>query len=484
MTLANRLSLFFLAALGVVLVGFSASLFWLARSHLLGQLEERSTAVLDTLTATVEVEEGSLEWDSRQRALVFDVEREGGSIAWGVFDEQGRLLGGSGEAVALFAGRTLPLDNDEKIKEEATWQGTQWSLARRTLRPDSFGENTNTDGSAQAADQQKKRYKALVLAVGVPLDPVHRMLRRLTLVLASLSLILWGAAALGGRWLCGRALAPVTRMAQTARSITAADLGQRLPDTTTNDELEDLRLAFNDLLARIQDSYERQQRFTGEASHQLRTPLTALLGQIEVALRRERPEEEYRRVLSSVQKQAVQLRHIIEMLLFLARADAEAKLPDLEHFDLCSWLTNHLPAWEEHPRWNDIRHETASKDQLWVKAYPSLLGQALDNLLDNACKYSPTGSLIVLRTGRQGDEVFLAVEDQGHGIEPDEWPHVFDPFFRSTDVRRRGISGIGLGLAVTKRIVSALGGEVDVSSQINCGTRFVITLPAVPAELV
>jgi signal transduction histidine kinase len=112
-----------------------------------------------------------------------------------------------------------------------------------------------------------------------------------------------------------------------------------------------------------------------------------------------------------------------------------------------------------------------------VQAHPALLGQAVDNLLDNACKYSSAGSPIVLRIWRQGEGICLAVEDQGDGIAAEELPHVFDPFFRSPQVRQRGIGGIGLGLAVTSRIVAAFGGRVEAHSQPRQGSRFVITLP-------
>src|SRR5262249_23486546 len=160
----------------------------------------------------------------------------------------------------------------------------------------------------------------------ISLEPVHATLNRLAVVLAILSTGLWLTAALVGRRLCRRGLAPLTRMAESARTIRAADLTQRLPPPATRDHLAELGLAFNDLLGRLQESFERQRRFTGDASHQLRTPLAAMLGQVEVVLRRDRPAEEYQRVLALVHKQAGQLHLMVEMLLFLARADAEAKL--------------------------------------------------------------------------------------------------------------------------------------------------------------
>ncbi len=477
MSLVTRLSLFFLAALAIVLVGFSTALYGLAHSHLFRQLDERATAALDTLSATAEIEEGALEWETQQRLLVFNSTNASESMIWGVFDEAGNRVDGSGDATSLFAGRTTRFHTSDQLREDVDWQGTPWRLAGRILRPNTLGEHAKAEGLPVAGEPPKPRYRALMVAVGVPLDPIDRTLRTLALLLTILSLTLWIAAALGGRWLCRRALAPMTRMAQAARAITATELDRRLPCTQTQDELEDLGQAFNDLLSRIQDSYERQRRFTGEASHQLRTPLAAMLGQIEVALRRERPVEEYRRVLSSVQKQAVQLRHIVEMLLFLARADAEAKLPELEPVDVSNWLTHHLSSWQGHPRQSDIRYQADSKAELWVTAHPPLLGQALDNLLDNACKYSVAGTPIVLRTWRQGEEICLAVEDQGCGIAAEELPHVFTAFFRSRFVRQRGIGGVGLGLAVTSRIIAAFGGRVEVVSQSGHGSRFSIMLP-------
>jgi heavy metal sensor kinase len=488
MTLTTRLSLFFLSALAVVLVGFSASLYWLARSRLFHQVDERSTAVLDTLQAAADVEpDGRLEWDPNERVLAFGNGSSGEPIVWAVFGDERELLHCGPKPVAPvespFTERVEFQTAGEQIKEDVTWQGNPWRLTQRLLRTENPRERSASDVSQQNGHQDKKQHRELVLAVGLPLDPVFGTLRALGFVLAGLSFATWISAALVGRWLCRRALAPVTRMARSARAITAEDLSQRLPSVKTGDELEDLGRAFNDLLTRIQDSFERQQRFTGEASHQLRTPLTAMLGQLEVALRRERSPEEYRRVLVSLQKQGIQLRQIVEMLLFLARADAEAKLPELERLDLCDWLTGHLQSWERHPRRNDIRLEIGDAVPLCVQAHPSLLGQAVDNLLDNACKYSVPGTPVVLRPWRQGKEVCLAVEDQGCGIAAEELPQVFAPFFRSPDARRRGIGGIGLGLAITQRIVVACGGRIEVNSQVGQGSRFIITLASALSTL-
>jgi signal transduction histidine kinase len=475
MSLATRLSLFFLAALALVLGAFSVSLYALARSHLLHQLDERSGAALDTLTAATDIEPGGLEWDPSERLLALGG-KDGAPLLWGVFDEQGQPVDVPPGAASLLGGQAERRGTGDQAAADVSWQGAPWRLTSRTLRAPAGSADAPQDG-----EPGKRRYRTLVLVVGVPLDPVLETLHTLAAVLTGLSLATWLAAALAGRWLSRRALVPVAKMAQAARAITPDDLGSRLPGPGTGDELADLGRAFNDLLDRLHDSFERQRRFTGEASHQLRTPLTAMLGQVEVALRRERSPEEYRRVLGLLQKQAGHLRQIVEMLLFLARADAEAKLPELEPLDLPCWLADHLQSWQGHPRHGDLRAEVDAAGPLGVRTHPGLLGQAVDNLLDNACKYSPAGSPILVRVARQGDEVQLAVEDQGQGIAADELPHVFEPFFRSPEARRRGIGGVGLGLAVTARIVAALGGHISAASRPGEGSTFVIRLRS-PAE--
>ena len=271
-------------------------------------------------------------------------------------------------------------------------------------------------------------------------------------------------------------------MAKSARGISAADFSQRLPSSETNDELDDLGRAFNDLLDRLQISFQRQQRFTAEASHQLRTPLTAMLGQMDVALRRERSAEEYHRALQSVQRQAEQLKQIIEMLLFLAREDSEAAPPLLERLELRDWIAGQIRVWERHPRSGDLRFECAGSDAMYISAHAGLLAQAVHNLLDNAFRYSQPGSQVIVQLKAAESEIRLSIDDHGQGIEADDLPRVFQPFFRSAAARRRGISGTGLGLAIAQRIALALRGKLEVQSQPNEGSCFTMIFPTAPTK--
>ncbi len=331
---------------------------------------------------------------------------------------------------------------------------------------------------AQPDDNPLRQYPVLAFGVAAPTAPVQASLRNLAWVLTALALGLWLAAALTGRWLCRRALVPLTRMAATARTITAAALDQRLADTGTNDELADLGNAFNDLLANLQESFERQRRFTGDAAHQIRTPLTALIGQIDVALRRERPTEEYQRVLTLLHKQSAHLRHIVEMLLFLARADADAMLPQMETIHLDCWLPEYLRLRPVQPDCRAIGLDVKGSGDLRIRAQAPLLGQLLDNLLDNARKYSNPQTSVTIKAWRDSESIFVAVEDQGCGIAAGDLSHVFEPFYRSPQARRDGISGVGLGLAVAKRIAEAFHGDIRVVSEAGKGSCFTVRFPA------
>src|SRR5262249_13567336 len=160
--------------------------------------------------------------------------------------------------------------------------------------------------------------------------------------------------------------------------------------------------------------------------HQLRTPLAALLIQVEVALRQPRAAEEYRRVLERVHRQGQNLTQIVEMLLFLARADAEALPAELETVDLADWLPLYLSRWSQHPRAADLHIEAAGSG--WVRVQTPLLGQLLDNLIDNAFKYSPPGSTVTMQLNVDSKSAKICVEDRGDGIAEEDLPHIFEPF--------------------------------------------------------
>jgi signal transduction histidine kinase len=482
MSLANRLSTFFLIALAVVLSGFSVTIFLLSRSHFEADLDERLGLALDALTPSVEVDPGRIQWRPLKPPPLDDIHSQEERIRWSVFDHSGNPIESSWELTGPDLRRIFDQGPDSGHVHSSFQDrdGRDWRLAIRRVSAtpvvphDQEREQDAVEHMARPANAA--RPLSMVLATGVALESTQAVLRNVAIVLVGISSGIWIVAAVVGQRLCRRALRPVTRMADVACAMSAADVDQRLPSPGTHDELEALASSFNGLLDRLHQALERQKRFTGDASHQLRTPLAGLLGQIEVARRRERPVEDYRLALDQIHCEAIRLRQIVDSLLFMARAENEATKPDLQPTRLDVWLSDHLAHWNGDERLADIRQQVPP-DPVWGRVHVPLLAQLLDNLLDNACKYSRAGSPIVVRLETNSGRVQLIVEDQGFGIAPDDLSSVFDPFFRSAEARRRGQPGVGLGLSVVKRISEVFGAEIRAESQPGQGSRFILELP-------
>jgi len=479
MTLRTRLLLFFQGALGVVLLGFSVSLYLLVAGHLHHQADERLDSALNTLAAAAEVNAEGVEWEPEERDLRFGRRAVESGLVWRVADDDGRRVDGSDleaeRALALPQGVAAPTRTPLTLDDRA---GGRWRVLYRRLaasdRREAGPRSEEGDAPASAAIRAE-----LWLAAGVSLDGAYETLNRLALALAGLSLGLWLAMmTLGGR-LCRRALKPVSAMADAAHAIGGEPSSRRLPPPATGDELDDLGRSFNALLDRLQESFERQRRFTGDASHQLRTPLTTMLGNLDLALKQRRTPEEYERVLALTRRKARQMRGMIESLLFLARADAESLHPELGPMDLASWLVEFLGPRRDAPRGPDLRLEIDHGGPAVVRAHPSLLGDLLDNLLDNAAKYSEPGTPIVVRLGRDAASTSLSVVDGGIGVEEGDLPHLFEPFYRSPAALGRATTGVGLGLSIVRRLAQALGAAVEVRSRAGEGSSFTVRFTSV-----
>ncbi len=475
MSLVTRVSVAFLVALALALGGFSATLYYVAGLRLRLALDQELEATLDRFP------------DRPEGAS--------GRVTWAIYDEAGRRVEGTSGAgrPMVLDGRDLgPLAVDVATTIDGQG-GLRWRVLARRIggghpprgpheakgkehRP---GPPARGERKGSAPDRGRP---ARVLAAWASLEPVEAEIRWLAAILPLISLGLWALAAAIGRHFARRALAPLVLMADSARAMPFDD--GRLPSPGTRDELEDFARSFNGLLDRLHVALERQRQFTGQASHQLRTPLAALIAAIEIARRRPRTVLEHEAVLGRLHDDAARLWRIVEALLFLARSDAEAELPDLERLDLAAWAADHLRAWSGHERAADLRFEVTAGDPPWARAHRPLFGQLLDNLLENACKYSEPGTPIVVRTRCEPGAVELSVEDRGDGIQAGDRPRVFDPFYRAESARRTGRAGVGLGLAVARRIAVAHGGTITAESEAGRGSRFVVRLPGAPAPVV
>ncbi len=306
-------------------------------------------------------------------------------------------------------------------------------------------------------------------------EPAMNALRELVLIIAVALPVVVVLLVLGGYAVTRRWLKPLGVMVEEAKRITANDLGRRLPVVNPYDELGQLAQVFNTTLARLEDSFQTLDRFVADASHELLTPLTTLRSVGEVGLRGARTPAEYREIVGSMLEESQRLQLLVEKLLQLARAEGGADMLQ------CSVVRAHELA---ETVVEDARVLAEDKGQQIVLKSQNctlstdvlLLRQALQNLLDNAIKYSPPGTEIVVNVHDRGESVEISVEDSGPGIPPEHRARLMDRFFRAEGSRGRTGGGFGLGLAITKAYMHVLGGHLEYCARSPAGSVFVLTL--------
>ncbi len=286
-------------------------------------------------------------------------------------------------------------------------------------------------------------------------------------------------AAIGGYLVATRSLAPLDAMARQAHRITSESLSKRLPNLNPNDELGRLATVFNETLARLEASFAELQRFTADASHELRSPLTALRAVGEVALRDGNDPAMLRETIGSMLEEAERLTDLVDALLTLARMDATKAGATREEVNIAALLEEIREEFEVLAAEKDQTLALTSDHDVAVQTDRTLLRLALVNLVHNAIQHSPSNSKISLAAFLRPNGVDISVSDSGHGIAPEYYEKIFEPFFRVDKARSRlEGGGVGLGLAIAKRAVERNGGRIIVESESNRGSIFRIELPS------
>lgn len=313
-----------------------------------------------------------------------------------------------------------------------------------------------------------------------PMDQVDEWLRRLRtwlLILIPMMVALTGGV---GWWLASRALRPVGDMIAQARRISAERLDQRLDVARTGDELEQLGVTFNQMLARLQQAFHRLRQFSAAASHELRTPLTVMRGELEVTLRKERTVEQYQRVLHTHLEAIADMTRTVETLLALARHGIANGVVDWRPVELQRLVQRAHLTWTELAKTTSVQLDLIAPRPCWVRGEEHLLERLVTNLLDNAIKHTPPDGRIVIRMEERGGSAQVRVEDTGPGIAPEELPHIFDRFFRQRQpLLESRVPSTGLGLGLCRWIAEIHQGRIDVSSRRGQGTVFTVSLPTI-----
>jgi heavy metal sensor kinase len=282
---------------------------------------------------------------------------------------------------------------------------------------------------------------------------------------------------LGGYFILTKALQPVKAVVQTARKITTEDLSHRIDSKNRKDEIGELITTFNQMISRLEQSVMQLKQFSSDASHDLKTPLTIIRGEIEIALRKNRSSKEYIKTLTSIQEEAGKLETIIENLLFLSRIDSPAQSLSLKAVPLDEIILNVFEKAEQLANKKGIIFIIGEMAPTLIRGESILLNRLVMNILDNAIKYTPAGGRVEISLESAGKSVRLSVKDTGIGIPGESLPHIFDRFYQVDKSRTQRSQGSGLGLSIVKKIADIHGAVVEVNSQLNKGAVFQVIFP-------
>ncbi|MBU6418839.1 MAG: heavy metal sensor histidine kinase [Rhodospirillales bacterium] len=324
--------------------------------------------------------------------------------------------------------------------------------------------------------------QGVVLQIGLDITRDNALLTDFHRALAVFFVLMVPLLLGAGRLAAAHALAPVTRIAKVAQSITPAQLSRRIPQSPPwPRELTGLVQVFNQMLDNLESSFERLSRFSADIAHELRTPLSNLNGSLEVCLIRPRSEVEYRAAIASALEDGQRLTGLIENLLFLARVENPShalRHERCEASEICAWVMAQYEA-QSRPKGLRIRIEGAAT----FYADTLLLRQAVGNVLANAVRHAPLASEILLAIS--GDPVIgveIVVSDEGPGIAPEHLPRLFDRFYQTDPARgHKAAQGSGLGLSIVRSIMALHGGRVTIESMPGQGTRVALHFPPMEA---
>ncbi|KQX98259.1 hypothetical protein ASD28_14170 [Massilia sp. Root133] len=455
-SLRARLSLFFGVAIAAIVAGVSIMMY----AELVHQLHEKEELEMqDDLQIQMEVFKSLAK---RQRPTQWQHEwseqqEDGGRFAWQLTGPGGTVLHASPNAAAFAAGfarRDRPR-HDERV-EDGAGRKPHSLLVASVGAERVAGPGTRLRGALDVSQDERV---------------LRRYLRKLTLVVAATT----GVAAGLGWLLVWRGLAPLRAISAAIGRINANGLHTRIADETWPSDLRQLALAFDDMLARLERSFDQLSRFSSDLAHEFRSPINNLVAAASVTLGRARNVGEYQDTLEVMVEEGSRLSRMVSGMLFLARADNAQQTIRREALSAREEFARLIAFFEVMA--DELGIALRAEGDCRLTADAMLLRRALSNLLSNALRYTPRGGTVVLRAATDGDACVIAVADDGCGIAPEHLPYLFDRFYRA-DPARSSTDSTGLGLAVVRSIAELHGGTVTVDSAPGKGAAFTLRLPS------
>ena len=443
LTLRVRMTLWFMASVLAVTALFFGALYFTARARLNAMLQADLSLALEQLSSQVE---------NKNERLIFENETPvKPGIDYYIMEANGSELASHGDDITLFDAEPVREGAFTRVRRgEEDWlllDSPLLAVAGESIR-------VRVASSCAAIQQTLNVFKA-IFALGVPL------------MTALAACIGWGIS--------GRSLRPIHRIIACAEEIAEGDLSRRVPEEPAADELGALSRTLNRMLSSLEESFQRERRFTSDASHELRTPVAVILAYTEGLLGDSALPAEDREKAETILRECRRMQRMIAQMLTLTRAQ-EGRYPvEMERICLNDVMEGVSLAAAEQAERQGVSLRFAAEEKIMFTADQSLVTQLLLNLIENAVKYGRPGGTVICRASREGEWARLSVADDGVGISEENLPHIFERFFRADTARDR--TGTGLGLSIVQWIVNLHGGEIHVKSRLGEGTEFTVRLP-------
>ena len=405
--------------------------------------------------------------------------------------QAGRYLPAPGTPSPPVTGGLVPgeyvvqiVDGSGRVRASSADAGRQPFLSPAEVRRARHGDQTLTstvdDDPARVMAAPLPGRPGWVAVAAVSLDSSTTTLDEVTTGLLTGGVAFLIVAGLGAYWLARAALAPVERLRRQAASLSDKDTGSTLLVPRTHDEIAALAVTMNDLLVRLRRALARQRAFAADASHELRTPFAVLAGELELASRPGRSRDELAAAVAAAGEEVARLARITDDLLVLARGDENQLILHREPTDAGALLARSVGQARGRAAKAGVTCRADVPAGLVVTVDAGRIRQAVDNLVDNALRFAPRGTEIVLAASRTGPVLVIEVRDRGPGFPPDFLPHAFERFRRPDRGRGRSEGGAGLGLAIVRAIALAHGGRVAASNLPGGGALVRLEIPAGP----
>ena len=443
LTLRFKMAAWFTLSVLVVTALFFGTLYFITQARLNGMLRDDLSLALEQLSSQVEREKGR---------LIFEDETPVKSgISYYIMEENGSELASHGEDITHFDAEPVRAGEFSRVRQSGE-------------------DRLILDSMPLTVEGEQVRIRVVLSCA-----PVAQTLRLFQRIFALGVPIMTALAALIGFGIARRSLQPVHRIIACANEITGGDLTRRVPEEPARDELGEMTRTLNRMLASLEESFQRERRFTSDASHELRTPVAVILACGESLQADAQLTPDQREKVETILNECSRMQRMIQQMLTLTRGQ-EGRYPVvMESICLNDILDGVAMVLEPMAEKRHIALHFEAETRVELTADQSLMTQLLLNLTENAVKYGKDGGDVWVQAHLAGDRAILTVADNGVGVSEENLPHLFERFFRADTARDR--TGTGLGLSIAQWIVQLHGGTIAVESTLGVGTKFTVTLP-------